>query len=140
MFIELRFQNMLCKYINCFECYNKNKNTIMYTTCSELGIFMHWTCNMTTILQVQCMKIVCIVTWCKSKCFWQRFTCTSYMCHVCIPIIYLQGRIGFLWHEVTFWNGIHFYFRKLVLMLKQPLHHLQNHFVPAETKPIYFNI
>ena len=28
-------------YINCFEC--QNKNQFMYTTCSELVVFMYWT-------------------------------------------------------------------------------------------------
>ena len=32
-------------YINCSECQNKNKKQFVYTTCSELGIFMYWTCN-----------------------------------------------------------------------------------------------
>ena len=30
-------------YINCFE--SQKKNQFVYTTCSELGIFMYWTCN-----------------------------------------------------------------------------------------------
>ena len=30
-------------YINCSECQNKNKKQFVYTTCSELGIFMYWT-------------------------------------------------------------------------------------------------
>ena len=29
--------------INCFECQNKNKKQFMYTTCSELVLFMYWT-------------------------------------------------------------------------------------------------
>ena len=29
-------------YINCFECQNKNKH-FMYSTCSELVVFMYWT-------------------------------------------------------------------------------------------------
>ena len=46
-FIELRVQYMKTTssvhvvHINCSECQNKNK--IMYTTCSELVIFMYWT-------------------------------------------------------------------------------------------------
>jgi hypothetical protein len=28
-------------YINCFECQNKNKKQLMYTTCSELVVFMY---------------------------------------------------------------------------------------------------
>ena len=28
-------------YINCFEC--QNKKQLMYTTCSELVVFMYWT-------------------------------------------------------------------------------------------------
>ena len=34
---------MLCTYINCSECQNKNKKQFMYTTCSELIVFMYWT-------------------------------------------------------------------------------------------------
>ena len=30
-------------YINCFEC--QNKKQFMYITCSELVIFMNWTCK-----------------------------------------------------------------------------------------------
>ena len=30
-------------YINCSGCQNKNKKQFVYTTCSELGIFMSWT-------------------------------------------------------------------------------------------------
>ena len=31
-------------HINCFECQNKNKqNQSIYTTCSELIVFMYWT-------------------------------------------------------------------------------------------------
>ena len=32
-------------YINCSECQNKNKKQYVYTTCSELGIFIYWTRN-----------------------------------------------------------------------------------------------
>ena len=32
-------------YINCSECQNKKNKQFVYTTCSELGIFMCWTCN-----------------------------------------------------------------------------------------------
>ena len=31
--------------INCYESQNKNKKQFMYTTCSELVIFMYWTRN-----------------------------------------------------------------------------------------------
>ena len=30
-------------YINCYDYQNKNKKQFVYTTCSELGIFMYWT-------------------------------------------------------------------------------------------------
>ena len=30
-------------YINCSECQNKNKKQFVYTTCSELVVFMYWT-------------------------------------------------------------------------------------------------
>ena len=29
-------------YINCFECQNKTNKQFMYTTCSELVVFMYW--------------------------------------------------------------------------------------------------
>ena len=32
-------------YINCSECQNKNKKQFVYTTCSELVVFMYWTGN-----------------------------------------------------------------------------------------------
>ena len=32
-------------YIDCFECQNKNKKQFMYTTCSELVVFMYWARN-----------------------------------------------------------------------------------------------
>ena len=32
-------------YINCSECQNKNKKQFVYTTCSELVVFMYWTRN-----------------------------------------------------------------------------------------------
>ena len=51
LFIELPVQYMKIPssehvvYINCSECQNKNKKQFVYTTCSELGIFMYWTRN-----------------------------------------------------------------------------------------------
>ena len=47
LFIELPVQYMKITssehvvYINCSECQNKNKNQFVYTTCSELAIFMY---------------------------------------------------------------------------------------------------
>ena len=49
LFIDLPVQYMKTTssehvvYINCFECQNKTKKQFMYTTCSELVVFMHWT-------------------------------------------------------------------------------------------------
>ena len=51
LFIDLPVQYMKTTssvhvvYINCSECQNKNKKQIVYTTCSELAIFMYWTFN-----------------------------------------------------------------------------------------------
>ena len=51
LFIDLPVQYMKTTssehvvYINCSECQNKNKKQFMYTTCSELVIFMYWTHN-----------------------------------------------------------------------------------------------
>ena len=66
-------QNMLTLhvYINSSECQNKNKQFV-YTTCSEHGIFMHWT------LQFKGQSFVIFrVSWCKNKCFWKKLTFTS---------------------------------------------------------------
>ena len=47
LFIELRVQYMKTTssehvvYINCSECQNKNKKQFVYTTCSELVVFMY---------------------------------------------------------------------------------------------------
>jgi hypothetical protein len=45
-------------YMNCSECQNKNKKTIyvhnMFSTCSELGIFMYWTRNSMNNLSSYC--------------------------------------------------------------------------------------
>ena len=47
LFIELPVQYMKStssehvENINCCECQNKNKKQCVYTTCSELGIFMY---------------------------------------------------------------------------------------------------
>ena len=30
-------------YISCSECQNKNKKQFMYTTCSEVVVFIYWT-------------------------------------------------------------------------------------------------
>ena len=43
----------------------------MYTTCSELAIFMYWTCNSINNLFSYCGLFI----WCKIKCFWKRFSC-----------------------------------------------------------------
>ena len=49
VFIDLPVQYMKTTssehvvYINCFECQNKNKKQFMYTTYSELVVFMCWT-------------------------------------------------------------------------------------------------
>ena len=40
--------------INCSECQNKNKKIFMYTTCSELLIFMYWTRNSMNNLLAYC--------------------------------------------------------------------------------------
>ena len=44
------------------------KTQFVYTTFSELAIYMYWTRNSVVILWV---------SWCKSRSFWQRFTCTD---------------------------------------------------------------
>ena len=43
----------------------------MLSPCSELGIFMYWTCNSMNNMSSYCG--------CKNKSFWQRFTCTVTM-------------------------------------------------------------
>ena len=62
---------MLCTLI----VLNVKKKTIwvhnMFSTCSELWIFMYWTRNsMNSLLSF----IVLWVSWYKKKCFWKRFT------------------------------------------------------------------
>ena len=50
----------------------KLKKQSLYTTCSEHGIFMHWT------LQFKGQSFVIFrVSWCKNKCFWKKLTFTS---------------------------------------------------------------
>ena len=46
----------------------------MFSPCSELGIFMYWTCNSMNNLSSYW------VSWCKNKSFWQRFTCIERDC------------------------------------------------------------
>ena len=53
----------------------------MYRTCSELGIFMYWTCNS--------MNNLLWVIWNKNKCFWKRFTCNC----KCLSNIYIHKDI-----------------------------------------------
>ena len=48
----------------------KNKQFV-YTKCSELVVFLYWTCNSMNNL------VILLVSWWKNKSFWQRFTCTS---------------------------------------------------------------
>ena len=49
----------------------------MYTTCSELVIFMCWTRNsMNNLLSYWRYCNILWVSWCKKKCFWKKFTCT----------------------------------------------------------------
>ena len=49
LFIELPVQYMKITssvhvvYTNCSEC--KNKKQFVYTTCTELAVFLYWTCN-----------------------------------------------------------------------------------------------
>ena len=51
LFIELPIEYMKIPssehdvYINCSECQNEKKKQFVYTTCSELGIFMYSTGN-----------------------------------------------------------------------------------------------
>ena len=52
--LKLQAQNMLFKYINCSECQKKNKKQFLYTTCSELAIFMYWTLNSMNNLSSYC--------------------------------------------------------------------------------------
>ena len=44
----------------------------MFSPCSELGIFMYWTCNSMNNLWSYCGLVDA-----KNKSFWQRFTCKS---------------------------------------------------------------
>ena len=60
LFIELRVQYMKTTssvhvvYINCSECQNKNKKQFVYTTCTELVVFLYWTRNSMNNLSSYC--------------------------------------------------------------------------------------
>ena len=41
-------------YINCSECQNKNKKQLLYTTCTELAVFLYWTRNSMNNLSSYC--------------------------------------------------------------------------------------
>ena len=64
-------------YLNCFFVFVLTFRTIyvhnMFSTCSELVIFMYWTRNSMNNLSSYCG----LRSWCKNKCFSQRFTCTQ---------------------------------------------------------------
>ena len=51
LFIELpvQYKKTTCSehvaYKNCSECQNKNKIQFVYTTCSELAVFLYWSGN-----------------------------------------------------------------------------------------------
>ena len=46
----------------------------MFSPCSELGIFMYWTCKFN-----EQSVVIFGVSWYKNKSFWQRFTCTFFL-------------------------------------------------------------
>ena len=57
-------------YTNCFLFLFWHSEQLTYKTCTELAIFMYWTCNLMNNLSSYSGN-----SWCKNKCFWQRFTC-----------------------------------------------------------------
>ena len=67
LFIELRVQYMKIAssehvvYINCSECQNKNKNKIVYTTCSQHVLCLQFSCTELIIQWIICCLTVGIV-------------------------------------------------------------------------------
>ena len=66
-------------YTNCFFVFTFRTTYVsnmfylsMFSPCSELGIFMYWTGEFNGQ-----SFVILWVSWCKNKCFWQRFTCTK---------------------------------------------------------------
>ena len=59
----------------------KNSEQLMYTTCSELAVFMYWTRNSMNNLLSYC--------WFKNKCFWKRFTWMTFF-----VLSILEGQTG----------------------------------------------
>ena len=45
----------------------------MYKTCSPYVLSLQFSC---TELLIQWTIVILLVSWCKKKCFWKRFTCT----------------------------------------------------------------
>ena len=76
-------------YINCFEC--QTKKLFMYTTCAvcwpcSFHVLKNWLIN-------EQYFVIFWVSWCKNKCFWQRFTCTyvTLRKHLCLTYSYITG-------------------------------------------------
>ena len=73
LFIELQVRYMKIAssehvvYINCSEC--QNKNNFVHN--------MYWACNFHVLNSKfnELSFVILWVSWCKNKCFWQRFTC-----------------------------------------------------------------
>ena len=74
LFIELRVQYMniesseLVEWINCSECQSKNN------LCTQHVLSLQFSC---TELAIQWIIRHIVVSWCKNKYFWQRFTCIT---------------------------------------------------------------
>ena len=45
-------------YINCSECQKKNKKQFVYTTCSEVVVFMYWTGKSMNNILPNCVLVV----------------------------------------------------------------------------------
>ena len=92
---KLQAQNMLCKYINCSEC--QNKKQFVYTTCSELVVFMYWTRNSMNNLLSNCglvdgrisasEKDLPVMAWTNSVEIWMNFSSAFWQSPVMIVIM-----------------------------------------------------
>ena len=60
----------VCTSIVFFFCHSEQ---FVYTTCTDLLLFIYWTCSNSIKKSV----VIFWVNWCENECFWQRFTCNS---------------------------------------------------------------
>ena len=71
---------------------SKQKKQFVFT-CSQLGIFMYWTCNLMSNLLWYCGLVDAKK---RASEFWQRFTCKNYIKHENLPCL------GQITYQMTF--------------------------------------